>query len=427
MSSDTVNNIVFGSTEHGFVPRQLADIQRSINEKLALIVDPKTGEYPFQNSSDDTVLQQVTAIFAEAVANVENAAATAFRMRDPLTAVGAGESALVQLNVILRRPGSYTIIPVMLTGTPSTLIPAGSQISSTDLQTIFELVEDVVLPQGGTAMTRAKCRELGPFNPNPDTVTYIITPVSGWSSVTNRQINGDGDGANMGGATSIGTAQETDEELRRRQQLSTNATSYRQIEAIRAAAANIPGVSFVRAYQNRTLETDDRDLPGKSLACVVVGGDDRAIADAILFRAPEGMEFYGNTSVTIYDSMGIGTVVAFSRPLERKISLAVNLEVVVDEGIQAFPTNGEQLIKEAILDFVKNGSSLCEPLGNSGFVPGQDIIRSYLYTPINSIGGTRIKSLQLAVDDGAFSEQDIAIAWNEIGIFDSNRIWVDFP
>ncbi len=46
MSTDKMKT-VFGSTPDGFVPRRLADIQTALNEKLAEIVDPASGEKPF--------------------------------------------------------------------------------------------------------------------------------------------------------------------------------------------------------------------------------------------------------------------------------------------------------------------------------------------------------------------------------------------
>lgn len=412
MSTDS---IPFGSTDDGFVPRQLADIQRLTNEDLALITDPNTGQKPFQNASDDTILQQVVAILAEAIGFTENAAHEAFFARDPATAVGAALSALVQLNGVIRKPGAATIIPLTLTGTPSTLIPADSQVGHEGTGTAFYLPDDVILPQSGTVTVSALSVDNGPFDPEVGTVVNILTPVPGWDTAVN------------GATLSVGSYEETDRELRARQQLSTNQTAYRQIEAIRAAVHNIPGVTFARGYQNSALTTDDRGIPGKSLAMVVRGGDDAEIANAILMRQPIGLAYHGNTTVTVYDDFGVATSVQFTRPIERLISVRVHIEIVVDERAQKFPANGPALVKAAIVEFAENGHTTCEPLGNDAFLPGQDIIRSYLYTPVNSIGGARVATIQLAVDGGAFAEQDIILPWNEMGVFDENRIEVLFP
>ncbi len=403
-----------GSFDDGFVPRQLADIQISMNEDLAEIVDPRTGEKPFQNATDDTILQQTVAEFAEATAATENAAAIAFAMRDPLTATGAGLSALVQLNAILRKAGASTIIPVTLEADPATLIGLGSLISTPNGEMSFSINENVVIPQSGTAQSTAICTVFGPIDPDPGTVVVIQTPVPGWKNVTN------------GETISVGTAEETDLELRRRQQQSTTNTAYRHIEAIRAAVLNVPGVTFCRAYQNSTLATDARGIPGKDVAVVAVGGDDRAIAEAMFYEFGISQVGHGNRTEVFYDDQMIAYPISFSRPVERDINVRIILEVVVDEGIQVFPSNGPELIKAAILDFAVAGHTPCEPLGNSGFPPGQDIIRSYLYSPINSIGGARVVSIELGVDGGALAEQDITIAWDEIGIFAAERIEVTF-
>jgi uncharacterized phage protein gp47/JayE len=126
------------------------------------------------------------------------------------------------------------------------------------------------------------------------------------------------------------------------------------------------------------------------------------------------------------DNQGIFYTVSFARPAERPVSVRMTLEVINDEGIQIFPDDGIRRIQEAIIDFAQNGSSTCAPIGNVGFPPGQDIVKSYLYTPINSVGGAKVVSLEIAVDGGAFGESDIAIAWNEHGVFSVDRIEVNF-
>lgn len=403
-----------GSTDNGFVPRQLADIQKAMNDDIAEIVDPRTGEKPFQNDKDDTIMQQTVAEFAEAVASVENAAAIAFAQRDPQTATGAGLSALVQLNAIMRKSGAATIIPVTLEADPSTLIRRGLVISDPSATQSYTINEDVVIPQTGLAETSATCTAYGAYDPDPGSIVVIQTPISGWRGVTNRK------------AIAVGKNEEVDLELRRRQQQSTNATSYRQTEAIRAAIRNVPGVTFCRDYENERLEADERGIPGKTIACVVVGGDSRSIAEAILYRSPLGIGYFGNIAEVFYDDQSMAKTVRFSRPVERQVSVRITIDIVVDENIQIFPSNGVQLIKAAILEFAAYGHTLCEPLGNTGFPPGQDIIRSYLYTPINSVGGARIDKLELAIDGGTFAEEDLTIEWNQIGLFSPERIEVIF-
>ena len=398
----------------GYAPRQLADIQIATNDNLAGIVEPTSGEKPFQNASDDSILQQIVAVFAEQTARVENAAKIAFDMRDPLSAVGVALSALVQLNGILRKPGAGTIVPLTLTGRPNTVIPAGSTVSDSNGTYRFAIRQPVVIPLAGTVAVNGYGTAYGAADPEPGTVVVIDTPVSGWDGVAN------------GPTISVGTEEETDAHLRRRQQQSTTNTAYRHIEAIRAAVLNVPGVTFCRAYQNSTLVTDGRGIPGKDVGVVAVGGDDAEIARALFHEFGIAQLGYGNATVVFHDDQNIAYPISFSRPVAVPIWCAIQLEIVSDENIQIFPSNGPDLIRAAIIAFAHNGHARCEPLGNAGFPPGQDVIRSYLYTPINSIGGARVVAVRLGLSPDSLAEQDIMVAWDHIGMFAAERIEVAF-
>lgn len=95
----------YGMTLAGFIPKRLADIQNDMNASIALIVDPHTGEYPFQNVTDDAVLQQVVGVFASALEEAWEAAYEASVQFDPQKNTGAGQSGTVQLNAITRKAG----------------------------------------------------------------------------------------------------------------------------------------------------------------------------------------------------------------------------------------------------------------------------------------------------------------------------------
>lgn len=398
---------------NGFIPRQLADIQINLNRRFADIVDPRTGEKPFQNGTDDTILQQVVAIFAEEVSILEGIIAQLALWRDPKTAWGAGLSQVVQINSIMRKPGSGSIVNLEITGRPGTIIPKGTQYGTADGGLVFATDVLTAIQPGGIAMVTATCTTYGPNEPEPGDIAAIIDTIEGVESVRNTH------------TVAVGTLEETDAELRRRQQQSTNATSYRQIEAIRAAVFNVPGVTFCRAYQNSTLEIDDRGIPGKCVAVLAVGGKDADIADALWKRTPLGIGYYGNVEVPYVSEMGYTEIIRFSRPEEIPIWVKVKIKVVVDDRLQAFPSKGVEMIKDEILNYALHGHTDCAEYGNTGFVPGADIIRSYLYTPINNIGGASVTGIELSTDGGSFAEQDIEIAWNEQGVFDRDRIAVE--
>ncbi len=402
----------YGMTLAGFIPKRLADIQNDMNASIALIVDPHTGEYPFQNVTDDAVLQQVVGVFASALEEAWEAAYEASVQFDPQKNTGAGQSGTVQLNAITRKAGTKTILTFDLTGTPGVLVPAGALIASASGETAYALQENVIFPavvegqRTSHTTARGVCTEYGAFDPGPGTVNTIQTPVAGWFNASNTATE------------SVGAAQETDEELRKRQQRSTQLTSYRQIDAIYASVLAVEGVTYCRAYQNATAyPVDDRGIPFKEVAVVAEGGDPAAITDALFLRFPVGVIGHGSISVTKYDQQGVGYPISFSRPTPIPVYVNVIVEIT---NRSEFPDNGIQLIKEAIVAYAQYGDTS----NTEGFPPGEDVIRTRLYTPINSIAGHEIILCEIGTEQGSLAEENILIAWNQVATFDVDDITV---
>ena len=402
----------YGMTLAGFIPKRLADIQNDMNASIALIVDPHTGEYPFQNVTDDAVLQQVVGVFASALEEAWEAAYEASVQFDPQKNTGAGQSGTVQLNAITRKAGTKTILTFDLTGTPGVLVPAGALIASASGETAYALQENVIFPavvegqRTSHTTARGVCTEYGAFDPGPGTVNTIQTPVAGWFNASNTATE------------SVGAAQETDEELRKRQQRSTQLASYRQIDAIYASVLAVEGVTYCRAYQNATAyPVDDRGIPFKEVAVVAEGGDPAAITDALFLRFPVGVIGHGSISVTKYDQQGVGYPISFSRPTPIPVYVNVIVEIT---NRSEFPDNGIQLIKEAIVAYAQYGDTS----NTEGFPPGEDVIRTRLYTPINSIAGHEIILCEIGTEQGSLAEENILIAWNQVATFDVDDITV---
>lgn len=397
----------FGMTNEGFVPKRTADIYTDLNTGIASIKDQETGARPFQNISDDSVLQQIIGVFAEGLAECWNAAYEASVQFDPLKNTGAGQSATVQLNAMLRKAGTYTKITLTLTGTANTSIPAGSRVSALNRDQTFVTDFDVIIPASGEITVTATDTVKSDAAPEPGTVARIDTPISGWRTASNT------------GLISAGSFEETDEELRVRQQRSTSLTSYRIIDAIHAAVVNVPGVIYARAYQNsKTYPADDRGIPFKEVSVVVEGGDPREIADAIYLRLPTGQIGYGNTTEVFYDDFGVATPISFSRPEEVPVYVDVVLSVT---NRTDFPDDYEAKIKQYIIDYAQYSGSIN---GEAGFPPGVNIVRTRLYTPVNLVPGHRIESLTIGTSLAGMGTNDIAVGWDEVGRFEESRITV---
>lgn len=399
-----------GMTDQGFVPKTLAEIQQSLNASISEITDD-TGQQPFLNVEDDSVLQQIIGIISNELAVCWNAAKSAYDQFDPQKNVGAGQSGTVQLNGIVRHPGTPAQLQIKVVGRPNTTVPQGTLYGTPDGSLSFAQKQTVQLAQASTptveGLVEAVCTTNGRLNLEPGEVSVIQTNVTNLFSASNTE------------TLVEGTDEESDAQLRVRQQRSTATTSYRQIDAIYAAVSNVDGVTYCRAYQNTdTQPEDDRGIPYKEVAVVVEGGDPLEIAKELFLRFPVGVLGYGTSHYTLYDNQGISYAIQYSRPETIPITVDIQLRAVVPSLI---PEDYPALMRAAIIDYARYGFQEA-----TGFPPGEDIIRTQLYTPINSIPGFEIVSVKLKGGPVTeLAEVNVPIAWNEVGTFDEKDIFID--
>lgn len=383
----------YGVNEQGFNIKPLAEIQTDIKNRLALITDPETGER-LDNITDDSLLGVMIGIFSDNIYQMWQLAQVVYGCLDPRTANGAALRSLSLLNGITLNASTNTELKFKATGKPGITIISGSIVSDESGDHPFTIIGNHIIGPDGEVEFNAICQVQGAYNPKVGEINTIQTGTYGWNTVSNI------------GVVSIGSEQETDKELRLRQQKSTSNTSYGQIDAIRAAVANVNGVEFCRAYQNSGLETDENGIPPKSIAVVVVGGYDEEIANVIFNKSPVGIGFYGSTNVNIFDEQNVSTSVRFSRPIEVPIYVELSIKIT---DTSTFPVDYEQQIRENIINYVTTGDE-----NRDGIIqPGQDIIRTRLFTPINYLSGFSIKSLKIGTTPESVSESDVNIAWNE--------------
>ncbi len=210
---------------------------------------------------------------------------------------------------------------------------------------------------------------------------------------------------------------EVDTALRLRQQGETTATAYRQVDAIYSALIAIPGVKFARVYQNSTIDVDERGIPAKSIAPVVVGGDDEAIAEAIFGRTAVGISYHGNTMTTCFDAQGFPYDIYFVRPVEVEITVEITIGVY---DVNVWPADGVQQIKDSVVAFAQYG---LEP--NRGLPPGAELVCSRFYSPVNAVFGHKIEAIRLARGGAEPDHNNIDLLWNEVGVFTADNVVVN--
>ena len=255
---------------------------------------------------NDAADYQFLSILALKIADSYQAVQYAYNARSPQTAIGATLDAVVKLNGLKRKPAGYSTCEVILTGTPFTEIKNGSVKDTSGL--IWDLPASVIIGSSGTLTTTVTCETAGAKTANVGDITQINTPPYGWVSVTNK-------------ASAVpGIAEETDAELRERQQISVANPSQSMLAGTRGALIALDNVTRVACYENDTnvaeinAESNPYGLPPHSVTCVVEGGSDNQIAESILYHKGLGCYTNGTTEVEVIDVNDYSNKVRFSRP-----------------------------------------------------------------------------------------------------------------
>ena len=250
------------------------------------------------------------------------------------TAVGTGLSSRVKLNGLRRKTASYSTCVLTLKGVPGTTIAAGIVEDTQGKR--WNLPENVNFDREIVEIT-AQCQDIGAVEAPVGTITKISNPQYGWLSVTNKV------------PAVKGRPIETDEELRRRQALSVAIPSRNMLESTVAGIASVPGVTRYRVYDNDTSETDMHGIPSHSIAAVVEGGLDEAVAEQIYLRKGPGGGTYGTTEHNYVNQDGVEHRIRFFRPTY----VTVNVRVCIRRN-NTYKSMAEDLIKTKIKDYLQS-------------------------------------------------------------------------
>lgn len=383
-----------GLTDNGFDRKRLDTLLEELNAELRAIfgenfdVDPSSPQ------------GQINGTISESNANLWEIAEASFNSFQPNKATGDSLSELVQLNNITRQPATASTVSLTLGGDNGTLIPSGSVVETEDTGERFLTLFDVTI-SAGVAVVDAASANLGPITALAGTINIIVNPISGWNTVTNPLDAG------------LGTAEETDEDLRKRRAASVSINAQNVIDAIFARVSNVIGVTSVTVLENRTSAVDANGLPAHSFEVIVEGGDDNDLANTIFITRTGGVDTFGSTTVNIQDSQNFQQPIRFTRPTD----IDIYVDVVLVKGPE-YPIDGDDQIKQAILDYA-NG--LLIP-GRS-FGVGDDVILSELYTPVNIVDDISITSLQIGTS-AVTGNANLPIDLRELSAWDSTRITI---
>lgn len=373
----------YGLLSTGFVPKTLTVIRADLDAAMR-------GAFgQSMNCGDASVLGQIDGIMAERLAELWALAQAVYSSQDADQATGQALDAICALTGTLRPPPSSSQVTETLVGTTGTTVPSGTivQTASTGLQfkTTFSgvlaalpawvgssaytvgnrvtnagnayqcITAGTSASSGGPTTTASSINDgtvvweflgvgvaaadvtatsllTGPIVASAGDLTVIVTPVSGLNSVINLT------------AASLGVTQTSDGNLRILRQSQLAGGGAGTANAIRAAVLAVSGVTAATIIYNDGDTTDAFGDPPHSVQCVVTGGADAAVAAAIFGQVAAGINTFGTSSQVVVDSQGTNHTVAFTRPTQVNIFVAITLTYDATK----YPFNGDSAVQAAI-------------------------------------------------------------------------------
>ncbi len=315
-----------GLTQDGYQARTLQEILDSLEAQQRATIDPNL------NQEADSVVGQLNGIYAAQILQLEELAQEIYQATFPDTAVGIPLSNLSSLTGVTRRPATKAIVQIQITGTISTVIPAGTLVSvQEDAASQFEFTADHTIATASADVVVVTATTPGSeTNATTTDVGVIDTPVTGFDSFvfwTNAE---------------RGEDTETDAELRARRELELARPGTGTVPAIEADLAQVDDVTSVTVFENTTDDpTDVTGLPIFNIEAVVgggVGSNEQAIADQLWASKPAGIGTFGDDSRIVTDASAGEHTLFFSRPIEvpTQIELTVTRDAnaVTDQDIK---------------------------------------------------------------------------------------------
>lgn len=343
---------------------------------------------------------QMIAIVAQALADVNAQAVVIYSAFNPSTAKGVALDTAVKTNGLTRHTATHSTADLRLVGQAGTTIRNGAAIDTNGNR--WMLPETVVIPVAGEITVTATAESAGDIVATAGAINRIGTATLGWQTVTNPS------------DAVVGSAQETDDELRTRQSKSTSLPSMSLWEGIIAAVLDLPGVRRLSGICNNNDTPTSEGVPGHTIALIVDGGEVAEIAETTYLKGGEGTGTYGSVSYPLMDKYGFPHTVRFSRPT----SAAIKAKVTIKPSA-TYLSDVATEIKQRIADYI-NGLAI----GVSVNLPR--VISSAVKDCDTGVD-TRfdLQSLELARGDGALEAKSITIAWNEAAMCDIDDVTIE--
>ena len=347
---------------------------------------------------EDSMDYQQISIFAKKIYDTNSLALLVYNNRTANTSVGVGLDNLCALVGIKRKPATYSECQLTITGDPGTVITGGK---ANDGTYNWNLPDEVTIPSNGTIIVQATCETSGYITAAPNTINTIATPLYGWIGVTNQY------------AATPGKNVESDANLRARYYVSTMLPAVSIFDSMLASLSSITDVKRVKGYENDTNQTSVEGFPPHSVTFVVEEGDDGQIAEMIYNKKTPGCYTNGTTDIEILSEAGNVTHIRFYRPTYKNVWVKVNITKLA-----GYNDSVVDKIKKALVDYIKSAD-----IHDTIY---RQILISVVIGQLTSTTSPEfsVTDVQISTDGSEYSQNDLALAFNEAGTSALDKIEV---
>lgn len=332
-----------GLTSAGYSPLRAADYLTIIQSAAAAELTA-AGITTGIDYLADTVIGTLVAATCSELDALGQVTQAIYDSRSPNGATGAQLDDLCTVVGVSRLDATYSTATVTLTGTSGTVIPAGAIVrgGGSDGLSRWRLGASVTLASG-TGTGTVTCTESGAVAAAPGDLATIVTPVAGWSAVTNAA------------AADAGRDIETDSALRLRRQQALRVAGTGSAAAMRSGLIALDYIEACLVVEN-TLDVaatvSGVDLEARSCGVILwpdtIDADQQAAVAGIIYRRlPVGIESVGNESATVTGADGLSKTVRWSYATE--LTTDVDVTVVLAAGYVLGDV--ETLIEDAVTAF----------------------------------------------------------------------------
>jgi len=354
---------------------------------------------------------------AEIFSALDEVIQQAYSSKDPNKASGMDLDVISALTGTTRSNGTASTVSLLLQGVAGTTVPAGTRFESVTTGTQWTLDQMWTLDTTGAAVVDATCTVIGQTEALPNTITRIVDTVGGLSSVNNPS------------NATPGTTEEKDSALRVKRSTAVGRPGNNQVDSMYGELYAVEGVRRVKIHENDTdssAVSDDNPygLPRHSISVLVDGGTDADVAMAIYIKKSPGTTLHqaGSAESVVVTSPRYPSntkIIKFSRP--NYVDILLNITIKNDGTL---PSNTEELIQEAFIDFATGGLVPAEyGFKVDGFDIAETVPFSSLYTPINKVIGQYGNSyVQSMTANGGTT--NIVIDYNELSRWITSNIKV---